>query len=86
MRRITVALGLAVFMVVASGVGEVTSMFCINDASTVYAQECGDGGGGDQGDRPECEPGNPGGSDGCTWRVACIWIGFPLCWTWLDCG
>lgn len=54
-------------------------------STDVYAQECSDdGGGGDQGDRPECERGESGGGDtGCSWQFKC-WFFF-FCWAWVEC-
>lgn len=55
-------------------------------STDVYALECpNDGGGGDQGDRPECERGEPGGGDtGCSWRFKCWFFPF-FCWAWVEC-
>ncbi len=69
LRRLSAALCMALMMGGVVSVGDIVTRdggwapheFAFH--ADVHAQEC-DGGGGDQGDRPECEKGEPGGNGG----------------------
>ena len=82
LRRMVTALCVALMMGGVVSVGEIVAgddarvplAFALH--TDVHAQECtDDGGGGDQGDRPECERGEAGGGGGGSGCGLWCWVG-----------